>query len=137
MKKLFSDWTRVVLIVVPLCVIVFDAAVLFAEWRQTDAEKAVRLVRESKSRKENFTVQQFLYATVYHRREKGEAVTIEGWRVEPDAASAESLASGAGDFLVSFVYTDAGGKHTALWQANPKTKRIISKNEAADELSWH
>lgn len=132
-KRLLNHWTRWVLIVLPLVIVVIVAAVLVTEWRQSDAEKAVRLVRESKSRKENFTVQQYLYATVYYRRDKGEEsgerIIIDGWRVEPVAASS--------DYLVSFTYTDATGQHVALWQANLRDRRIVSKNPEAEELSWH
>jgi hypothetical protein len=130
MKKLFSHWTGAVLIFLPLGLLIFDAAVLFSEWRQPESEKAVRRVRESKSRKENFTVQQYLYATVYHRKDEGEAITIEGWRAEPDATAATN------DFLVSFVYTDASGQHIAQWQANSKSKKVTPKNQEADDLSW-
>src|SRR5437868_5741106 len=87
MKKLFRNWTKLAFIVLPLCIVVIDAAILFAEWRQPDSQKAVRFVKESKSRKENFTVQQYLYATIYHRKDKGETVTIEGWSASPDTAS--------------------------------------------------
>ena len=128
MKRLVTDWTRFVLIVLPLGIVVFATAVLVVEWRQSDAEKAVRLVRESKSRKENFTVQQYLYATVYHRKARGEALTINGWHAEPETAT--------GVFMVSFTYADANGKHVAVWQANPKEQRITSKNKEADEFSW-
>ena len=131
MSWLVSHWTRVVLIGLPLLLIGFDAAILFAEWRQSDAEKAVRLVRESKSRKENFTVQQYLYATVYHRQNQGEAITIEGWRVEPDIDSLPLA------FLVSFTWADADGQHIATWQANLQEKKVVSKDKEADELSWH
>jgi hypothetical protein len=130
MNRQVPRWTRVVLIALPLTLMAFDAAVLVAEWRQSDAEKAIRMVHESKSRKENFTVQQYLYATVYHRREEGEAITIEGWHAEPDTASAKA------DFLVSFAYTDAGGRHVALWQANLQEKQSTSKNQEAEDLSW-
>ena len=130
MKRLYSRWPQLVLIGLPLLAIGFGATVLFAEWRQSDAEKAIRLVRESKSRKENFTVQQYLYATLYHRRDEGEAITITGWKAEPDPASAPST------FLVSFVFTDAGRERRAQWQADLREKNVTSMNQDAEDLSW-
>ena len=130
MKRLFSHWPRLVLIGLPLLIIGFSAAALFAEWRQSDAEKAIRLVRESKSRKENFTVQQYLYATLYHRRDGGEAITITGWKAEPEPASARPT------FLVSFVYTDADQERQAQWRADLQEKNVTSKNQEAEDLSW-
>jgi hypothetical protein len=129
MRKIFSNWGKLIFIVLPLCIVAVDAAVLFREWRQPDWQKAIRLVRESKSRKENFTVQQYLYATVYHRKEKGEELKIEGWQAEPDAASVNK-------FSIAFSYTDANGQHLALWQADVKAKKIIPQNQEARNLSW-
>jgi hypothetical protein len=129
MRKIFSNRAKLIFIILPLCIIAVDAAVLLTEWRQPDWQKAIRLVRESKSRKENFTVQQYLYATVYHRKEKGEEINIEGWRAEPDAASADK-------FSIAFSYTDAGGQHLAVWEADVKEKKIIPQNQEARHLSW-
>ncbi len=129
MKKIFSNWAKLVFVILPLCIIAIDAAILFAEWRQPDWQKALRLVRESKSRKENFTVQQYLYATIYHRKDKGEEVTIEGWRAEPIAASVNK-------FSIAFTYTDANGQHTALWEADAKEKKVMPQNQEASDLSW-
>ena len=74
------NWPRSVFIFVPLLIVTVDAVVLVAESLEPDTEKAIRLVRESNSRKENFTLQQYLYMTVYHRKANGEPITIEGWR---------------------------------------------------------
>lgn len=129
MKKLFRNWTKLAFIVLPLCIVVIDAAILFAEWRQPDSQKAVRFVKESKSRKENFTVQQYLYATVYHRKDKGEAITIEGWSANPGTAP-------DGKFSISFSYTDSNGQHTATWNADIKEKTVVPQNKDASNLSW-
>jgi hypothetical protein len=129
MKKIVSNWAKLVFIILPLCIMAMDAAILFAEWRQPDSQKALRLVRESKSRKENFTVQQYLYATIYHRQDKGEELIIEGWRADPAAPS-------AGKFSISFTYTDANGQHTPVWEADTKEKKVIPQNKEARDLSW-
>jgi Tfp pilus assembly protein PilV len=129
MRKLFRNWTKIVFIVLPLCIVVIDAAILFAEWRQPDSQKAIRFVKESKSRKENFTVQQYLYATIYHRKDKGEAITIEGWNAQPDTTS-------EGKFSISFTYTDPNGQHTAIWGADVKEKKVAPQNQEASDLSW-
>jgi hypothetical protein len=129
MRNLLHNWTKLVFVVLPICIVVIDAAILFAEWRQSDSQKAIRLVKESKSRKENFTVQQYLYATIYHRRDKGAAIVIEGWGAEADAEAADK-------FSITFTYTDSNGQHTALWQADVKGKKVIPKNQQAGDLSW-
>ena len=126
MKRLFANWHILALTVLPLCVVVASATAMFLEWRQPDSEKAIRLVRESKSRKENFTVQQYLYATVYHRKDSGEPITIEGWQTQLDSQI----------FLVSFTYTDANGQHLATWEANLKEQQVTPHNQEAKDLSW-
>lgn len=129
MRNLFGKWTRLVFVVLPLSIVAIDAAILFAEWRQSDSQKAIRLVKESKSRKENFTVQQYLYATLYHRRDQGAAIVIEGWSAAADAEA-------AGSFSITFTYKDPGGQHTALWQADLKEKKVTPRNQEAGDLSW-
>ncbi|MBI3650375.1 MAG: hypothetical protein HY231_04940 [Acidobacteria bacterium] len=130
MRRALRNWPKLVLVMVPLAIVAVDAVVLFAEWRQPAPQKAIRLIRESKSRKENFTVQQYLYATVYHRQKNGEAITIDGWQAAPDADSA------ANQFTITFTYTDANGQHQALWTANLKEKKVTPQNQEASNLSW-
>jgi hypothetical protein len=129
MRNLLSNWAKIVFVVLPLSILAIDAAILFAEWRQSDSQKAIRLVKESKSRKENFTVQQYLYATLYHRRDQGAEILIEGWRAEADPAS-------PGSFSISFTYRDARGEHTALWLSDLTERKVIPKNQPASDLSW-
>src|SRR4030095_9045297 len=97
--KRFS-WPRLVFICVPLLIVMVDAFVLVAEHLQPDAEKAIRLVKESNSRKENFTVQQYLYMTVFHRKSSGESIDIEGWRATLSGGSESPIS-------VEFSYTDS------------------------------
>jgi hypothetical protein len=124
------DWPRLVFIFVPLLIVMVDAIVLVGESQQSDSEKAIRLVRESNSRKENFTLQQYLYITVYHRQASGETITIDGWRA--------MLPEGPGaPITVEFSYVDSTGGHVAIWEANLRDGAVTPKNEAALDLSWH
>lgn len=129
MRKILSNWPRLVFIFVPLLIGVVDAAVLVSEQLESETGKAIRLVRESESRKENFTVQQYLYATLYHRKSEGEAVEIEGWRAErsPDAR---------GPIIVEFSYTDESGRHVASWEVDLKEEKVIPQSADASYLSW-
>lgn len=129
MRKPFN-WPRLVFIFVPLLIVMVDAAVLVGERLQPDTEKAIRLVKESNSRKENFTLQQYLYMTVYHRKTSGEQITIEGWRAtvsdEPGAP-----------ITVEFSYAHSTGRYVAIWEASLRDGSVTPKNEAALDLSWH
>ena len=122
------NWPMLVFIFVPLLIVSLDAVVLVAERLQPDTEKAIRLVKDSNSRKENFTVQQYLYTTVYYRMRHGEPITIEGWQ----ASKADS-----DGLMVEFRYTDSAGTHVATWQAELERATVAPKNEAAVEMSWH
>ncbi|SRR6266404_4413224 len=124
------NWPRLVFIFVPLLIVIVDAVVLVGERVQPDTEKAVRLVKESNSRKENFTLQQYLYLTVYHRKRSGEPITIEGWRATASAEPGTPI-------TVEFSYADSSGNRVAVWEANLKVGTVTAKNEAALDLSWH
>jgi hypothetical protein len=130
MRWISNNWPRVALIYLPLFIITVDAAVLISEHSRPETEKAIRLVRESSSRKENFTVQQYLYSTIYYRKGMGDPVEIGGWRASesPDPEM---------PMTVEFSYADARGRHTALWGANVKEGTVTPQNEDASNLSWH
>ena len=128
--RLAPGWPKIVFIFVPIVIVTVNAVVLVRERLRPDAQKAIRLVKESNSRKENFTVQQYLYLTVYHRRDIGEAVTIEGWHAEQ---TTESISR----FVVVFNYSDSNGNHEATWEADLKDGTVVPKNEAALDLAWH
>ncbi|HVG20229.1 MAG TPA: hypothetical protein VNI02_14360 [Blastocatellia bacterium] len=130
MRWISNNWPRIALLYLPLFIITVDAAVLISDRFQTETEKAIRLVRESTSRKENFTVQQYLYSTVYNRRSNGDPVEIEGWRASEPSGPDMPI-------TVEFSYTDAGGRHTALWGANLREGKVTPQNDAASDLSWH
>lgn len=100
-----------------------------SEHLQPDTEKAIRLVRESNSRKENFTVQQYLYSTVYYLKNQGKAIEIEGWRAV--ASDSDS------PITVEFSYGDASGHYTASWEARIKEGKVTPLNDSARGLSWH
>jgi len=127
--RLLENWPRLVFILVPSIALLFVVAILTREHFESDAERAIRLVKESNSRKENFTVQQYLYTTVYHRKDKGEQISISGWRAR-QAEKSEAL-------TIEFVYSDSEGEHVAAWLADLKASAVSPQNDAARGLSWH
>jgi hypothetical protein len=127
--KLADNWPKIVLLTAPLLIVIVAGSMLIYETLQPETKKAIRLVQESNSRKENFTVQQYLYSTVYYRQDKGEPVTIEGWRA--DKPEDEH------DVSVEFAYSDSLGRHVATWKANVKQGSVVAQNDAARDLSWH
>ncbi|HWO01720.1 MAG TPA: hypothetical protein VNS63_20855 [Blastocatellia bacterium] len=127
--RLLRHWPRIVFAGVPLTIMIVAGGLLMAEHLQSDANRAIRLVKESNSRKENFTVQQYLYVTVYHRRDQGEPIAIAGWRAEPSQADRP--------IRVEFLFTDTDGEHAAIWEANIKEGRVTPLNEVASDISWH
>jgi hypothetical protein len=124
------NWPTLVFILVPLLIVSVDSVVLVSDRLQPETQKAIRLVKESSSRKENFTVQQYLYTTVYHRKKNGEAIVIDGWRTTPSEEAGIPL-------VVEFSYTDPAGEHVATWEASLKSGTVTPKNGAALALSWH
>src|SRR5689334_5468263 len=102
-----ASWPTLVFILVPVLIITVDVVVLVNERFKPDSQKAVRLVKESGSRKENFTVQQYLYTTVYHRKATGEAISIDGWRVSAEGQRGVPI-------TVEFSYSDSSGRHVAV-----------------------
>lgn len=130
MRAILHNWPRLVFIFLPLSIVAVDAAVMINERLQPETEKAIRLVKESTSRKENFTVQQYLYMTVYHRRNRGEPVEIEGWHAVRPAEPDSSV-------TVEFSYRDADGRHSAVWEVSVGDKRITEQTDLAKDISWH
>lgn len=130
MRRFLDNWPKLAFVYLPLLIVVVAATVLVREQLQPDTDKAIRLVRESNSRKENFTVQQYLYSTVFYRQRQGEPVQIDGWHANasPDPASA---------IVVEFSYSDSSGHHVATWEANVKAGQTTPLNDAARDLSWH
>src|SRR5689334_24166371 len=122
-RRLLDHWPRIAFIYLPLLIIAVAATVLVREQLQPDTEKAIRLVRESNSRKENFTVQQYLYSTVYYRQHQGEAIAIDGWRADPLDDSARTV-------RVEFSYTDGGGRHAATWQTSLLDGQVTPLDDA-------
>src|SRR5258708_36085488 len=128
MRNLFNNWARLALVAIPLAIIFEASSVLIYEHNQSRTDRAIRLVKESISRKEDFTVQQFLYTTVYWNRNRGQAVAIEGWRAAP-------LGGESGLVEVEFGYSDASGKLAATWEADLEKKTVIPRNQLARDLS--
>jgi hypothetical protein len=128
--RISNNWPTLVFILVPLLIVTVDAVVLVEERLQPETQKAIRLVKESTSRKENFTVQQYLYTTIYHRKSKGEAITIGGWQARPSPEPDAPM-------TVEFGYEDPIGRHVAIWEANLKRGIVTPKNDEALDLWWH
>jgi hypothetical protein len=126
MRRILDNWPKLAFICIPICIITVNAAVLVSEHLQSDTQKAIRLVRESSSRKENFTVQQYLYSTVYYLKGQGEAIEIDGWR-----------AIASSPITVEFSYSDKSGHHVASWEARIEEGKVTPLNDAARDLSWH
>ena len=129
-RPFLNNWPKFAFIYLPLILTLGAAAEIARERLQPDTVKAIRLVRESNSRKENFTVQQYLYSTVFYRQRQGEAIQIDGWRADPLDDTARTI-------LVQFSYSDSSGPHVATWEANVKAGQTTPLNDAARELSWH
>jgi hypothetical protein len=130
MKRLINNWPKFAFLFIPILIVAVDAAVLIDERTDSGAEKAVRLVRESRSRKENFTVQQYLYMTVYHRQNRGETINIEGWRAQQQSESGKR-------FVVSFSFVDNDKEQVAVWNVDLESKQITAANDDALSISWH
>jgi hypothetical protein len=130
MRRFLDNWPRIAFVYLPLCLLTLAIVLVVREHGQPDTDKAIRLVRESNSRKENFTVQQYLYSTVYHRQRLGEAIEIDGWQANSASPSANSI-------TVTFTYSDSNGPHTPVWEANLKGSQTTPLNDEARELSWH
>lgn len=130
MRGYLDKWPKMVFVYLPLLIVVLAATVVTQEQRQPATSKAIRLVRESNSRKENFTVQQYLYSTVFYRRHQGEPVQIDGWQANPSPDP-------AGAIIVQFSYSDTSGAHVATWKANLSAGQTTPLNDAARDLSWH
>ena len=125
-----THWSRLAIILIPIVIVAVDALVLIREHLEPPAQKAIRMVRESNSRKENFTVQQYLYSTVYHRKSTGESIVIDGWRAIPQTGASDSI-------TVEFRYSDSTGEHAPSWDVGLKDGKVRPKNDQALELSWH
>lgn len=125
-----ANWPRLAIIFIPILIVTVDGLVLMRERLQSPAQKAIRMVRESNSRKENFTVQQYLYSTVYHRKSNGESIAIAGWQALPQTDAGDSVS-------VEFRYSDPAGEHAPAWDVDLKDGKVSPKNTQALELSWH
>jgi hypothetical protein len=122
-------WPRLAFVaLVAICLILAEAAVVFLERPRTEADKAIRLVQESSSRIENFTIQQYLYTTVYKQKDDGAPVTIGGWRAEqPDGPNTA--------VRVEFSFTERGVLEAAVWEV--ASGHVKPENQAARDWSWN
>src|SRR5205085_10568079 len=129
-RRFLDDWPKIAFVYLPLLLTLGAGVEIAREQLQPDTVKAIRQVRESNSRKENFTVQQYLYSTVYYRQRQGEAIQIDGWQ-------ANTIDDSARIVRVRFRYSDGNGTHIATWQADMLSGETTSVDDAARALSWH
>lgn len=129
-RRFLDNWPKIAFIYLPLALALGATAEIVREQFQPDTVTAIRLVRESNSRKENFTVQQYLYSTVYHRQHQGEAIEIDGWRANTIDDSLRTV-------RVQFSYSDYNGRHVATWEATVPSGATTPLDDAARALSWH
>jgi hypothetical protein len=127
MRNLISNWPKLAFTYLPALIFVFGSGSLLSEQLQPPTNKAIQLVKETSSRKENFTVQQYLYSSVYHRQEKGEPIQIEGWEASNQA--------GGYKVSVRFAYADMEGRHIATWEVDVERATVTPMNPEAIELS--
>jgi hypothetical protein len=118
-----------VLIAIPVLVMTMDAAVLIYRGHRPGTDKAISLVQTSSSRIENFTVQQYLYATLFERRTRGDDIVIEGWRAWQEAGNTSSA-------TVEFDFRSNGLLHNAVWGVNLSAETVTATTEDARKLSW-
>lgn len=130
MKTFRENWPKLAFLFIPILIIAVDAAVLVDEKTDSGSEKAIRLVRESRSRKENFTVQQYLYMTAYYQQDKGENVSIKGWNADHKSEFSKN-------FVVSFTLIDNDNERVAMWEVDLETRQIKATNDEAKSISWH
>lgn len=130
MNSRLSNWPTLVFLFVPVIIVAIGAIVLAIEQSQPDTVKAIQLVKESPSRKEGFSVQQYLYATLYHEKDQGAAIEITGWRAEASTDPNYPL-------TVEFSYRDAEGPRVARWGVSLERKKLIPLDDISGDLSWH
>jgi hypothetical protein len=120
---------KIMLIGAPLLVMMVDAVVLIHRGHRSEADKAIALVQTSSSRIENFTVQQYLYATLFERKRLGDDIVIEGWRVWQEPGNRNSA-------TVEFDFRSNGLLHNAAWGVSLSAETVTATTEDARNLSW-
>jgi hypothetical protein len=118
------------LIAVPLLIATVDASVVVYRRTRPDTDKAIRLVQGSSSRIENFTVKQYIYATLFDNMGKDSNITIDGWRAERQTGRERSV-------RVQFRFTKDGIAREATWEVDLSEDKVIPTNEDAWNLSWN
>jgi hypothetical protein len=124
-KKMLSNWPKVALVYLPLCLVAANVVALILEDSQEDPGKAIRLVREQPSIKENFTVQQYLYLTAYRRGDR-----VMGWNASQGGGPGSPV-------TVEFRFIEGGKLQAAIWEVYVKEEKIVPKNELARSICWN
>jgi hypothetical protein len=126
-QKLTKNWAKVVLLFLPLSIAALDLAAIVSEHLQPETEKAIRLVKESASRKENFTVEHYLYSIL--QGDRGDDFKVEGWRANRQGGPETPI-------TVEFDYTKGGVRHALLWEVDLKAQKVKPITQEADYISW-
>jgi hypothetical protein len=123
------NWGKFTLIFLPLSIAILDVAVVRHERLQPETQKAIRLVKESASRKENFTIQHYIYSIIYYQRSRDNDLTVEGWKADQPGGPGTPV-------NVEFDYTLGGVRHALIWEVDLASQKAKSKNQEADYVSW-
>ncbi|HYM00931.1 MAG TPA: hypothetical protein VEZ90_18380 [Blastocatellia bacterium] len=118
-----------VLILVPVLVAAFDAAVIVRRRVEPTTQKAIRIVKESSSPIESFSIEQYLNSTLYYRKDRGSSIQIQGWTALETPGAADEVA-------VEFAYLEGATRHLADWTVDVRSNRVSSDNAEAAALSW-
>lgn len=120
-------WASVVLVLVPLLIACIDVASLLRRHVEPPTKRAIWAVKDSSSRIESFSVQQYLYSTLYQGNESGAKLQVVGWSANArDQRVTE----------VEFAYSEGAASHTARWSVDGATGRVQPENDDARNLSW-
>ena len=122
-------WALAVLILIPFLIAAADTAILVGRRVEPVPEKAIRLVKESSSPIESFSIQQYLNGTLYHRRDRGAKIQIRGWTAVQDSKSKSQTE-------VEFAYSEDGTDHVARWIVDVPAHTVTPANQEAAALSW-
>lgn len=128
-RRFIGEWPAPILILVPLLIGVADSAILLGRRAEPVPDKAIRLVKESSSPIESFSIQQYLNGTLYYRKERDSSIRIQGW-------TAHATPEVAGRVSVEFGYSEGAAIHLAHWNVDVATRKVSPDNADAASLSW-
>jgi hypothetical protein len=129
LSKRAGGLSAAVLTLVPIFIAVTDAAIVLGRRVEPATEKAIRIVKESSSPIESFSIEQYLNGTLYYRGQRDSNVRIQGW-------TAHTIPEVVGKVSVEFGYSEGATTHLAHWTVNVPTRKVNADNADAAALSW-